>query len=570
MTELNNALPIVRTWRALRARWSTWSPFRRHWLINILLGILIEIFVHFGGHSLHLQPIVSFQNWGLDVMTRLNAEAPSASTPVLVNIDAQTWRSADWGGGEPSRAPREKLLALVDRSFQLGAVQVVLDVLVEDGGGLSAVPATDKRALLSLAEDQAFADGLNKLLSRPYFGADRKLILVRSVREPWPFQVDMLAYLGEMRRSAAVDAVVANSNGRIVVAAPYFVTDRSRVTRDWELFKVACERDAVNPDAGTIRVVPSVQLVIAAHLHSVQLPLETGNMPCTPFSMKQPAAMPAGNAYAQACLHALAIEGPSAAADHSNCKLARQLCGDARNTADYGNFPVCPTVLGQLEATEKALKTKPEHDTRNAHVGHDGLIHAYWNGVQHAFPVSARLGALPEHGGVGNRIVFKYSAESIETGMSTLRASTLLENIKINGFDNKVVVIGQTYQETGDFFNTPVGRMPGAMLLINAIDSMATHGLMKPPSIGLTLFVALVLIVLVGYLFARWDSSIGATLAVLGVVATVGVASHFLFAHGVWFDFAAPIIGIQLHQWAAALEERLALKRLTRLHGSHH
>ncbi len=68
-----------------------------------------------------------------------------------------------------------------------------------------------------------------------------------------------------------------------------------------------------------------------------------------------------------------------------------------------------------------------------------------------------------------------------------------------------------------------------------------------------------------GFLFARWDSSIGAVFAVVVVVLTAGVASFFFFAHGVWFDFAAPIIGIQLHRQFAAWEERSALKKLKQL-----
>ncbi len=161
--------------------------------------------------------------------------------------------------------------------------------------------------------------------------------------------------------------------------------------------------------------------------------------------------------------------------------------------------------------------------------------------------------------------MFRYSADQVMAGNSKISAEQLLALPKDHRFEGRTIVIGQTYHETGDFFNTPVGRMPGAVLLMNAIDSMAKHQLMKPPSGFLTFSVAFVLIVFVGFLFARWDSSIGAVFAVVVVVLTAGVASFFFFAHGVWFDFAAPIIGIQLHRQFAAWEERSALKKLKQL-----
>ena len=39
-----------------------------------------------------------------------------------------------------------------------------------------------------------------------------------------------------------------------------------------------------------------------------------------------------------------------------------------------------------------------------------------------------------------------------------------------------VIVIGGTYAETRDWYATPVGDMPGAMVIVNAIDSLRAHG----------------------------------------------------------------------------------------------
>lgn len=580
----------------LKRQWDFLSTFKRHWLQNILLGVFIEGLVHIGGHSFHLDPIVNFQNWGLDVVTRLNlgtckwlgAEGEGSTTTsrflkcpqtdsryavsVLVDIDAQTWRDPSWGGGEPYRGPREKLVALVEQSFKLGAKQVVLDIVVEDGTANPAdIPAHETLAKLAHVKDQSFSEGLSQLLSKDYFSADRRLILTRTLRDPLPFQSDTDAFFGELRGSALVDAVIKESNGRIVVAAPYFQESSDRITRDWVLFKVVCERSPGDPNQGVLRVVPSVQL---ASIHplpgmkSVSSDASTGhstvpNRACVPFPQSGASPMPEADSFAQSCLHAIAVDGSVAAVKGEMCKKAKQACEVASNTPDYGNFAVCPKLIYKMKSIQARAPS-------GLHAEDDGLSHEYWSGVQSQMDRSTKLGDLPPQGGLGNRIVFRYTADQVKASADTVSARQLLAEPKGLNFKGRTVVIGQTYQETGDFFRTPVGRMPGAVVLVNAIDSMAKHQLMKPPSTLQTLSVAFVLIVFIGWLFARWDSSIGATLAVVAVVLTAGVASFFFFAHGIWFDFAAPIIGIQLHRWFAAWKERIALKRLIQLHGGHH
>ena len=168
---------------------------------------------------------------------------------------------------------------------------------------------------------------------------------------------------------------------------------------------------------------------------------------------------------------------------------------------------------------------------------------------------------LPHDGGLGNRIVFRYPPDGQGTTNQSALPFLLADDATLQpyaqAFNGRIVVVGQTFSETRDFFDTPLGNMSGAMVLVNAIDSMAKHRLMQPPSSLLTYFVSFALILIVGCLFAKWDSMTGTTLATIAVIVTAGVASFFLFAHGVWLDFAAPIIGIQIHRRWAAFEEKI-------------
>ena len=207
----------------------------------------------------------------------------------------------------------------------------------------------------------------------------------------------------------------------------------------------------------------------------------------------------------------------------------------------------------------------------------DGIFNHYWRSVQQSFERAKSdppLANLPYDGGLGNRVVFRYppagQGMTNQSALPFLLADEATLAPYAAAIRGRIVVIGQTFDETRDFFDTPLGRMPGAMVLVNAIDSMGKHRLMQPPSNALTYGVALALIVLVGYLFAKWDSTIGTTLATAAVVLTAGAASFFLFAHGVWLDFAAPIVGIQIHRWWAAFEERVELRNLKKLSHNQH
>ena len=103
-----------------------------------------------------------------------------------------------------------------------------------------------------------------------------------------------------------------------------------------------------------------------------------------------------------------------------------------------------------------------------------------------------------------------------------------------------------------------------------AIDSMQAFGQLGQPSPLVMAAVSLLLIVAVGYVFARWDSVIGTLVATALVVLTAGVASFLLFAQGVWLDVAAPILGIQLHRLWASFEEQQHFRRLKKEHGHAH
>lgn len=550
--------------------WSRLGPLGRHWLINIALGIAIEALL-FAGHTQHWGPVVAADDWAIDVVTRLrhvvcsgatDAEAGlveralvcrpdgGAQPPVLVAVDNETWRSAAWGGGEPERAPRAQLASLIERLFELGARQVVLDVVVQDRRpGRAEMAVADQ-------EDQAFADRLRALLKQPFFSGDRLLILVRTERRP--LTDDAAAFLPELRSSRMVDPVVDASGGRIVVAAPYFVIAEDRVMRAWDLFRVVCERprDGVTTrpanvagrpfsdgepgkegPIGSVRIVESVQLAAEVHRRKTAgaptlspasgalLDVQTPES-CEPFPPDRAAELPPATAHARACKLRHAV----GAALHPGHEAAD-----------------CPEGRAQdVEVTSQSAR--------------------FWKSLPGAWP------ELPKHGAVGNRVIFGLASEDIDT----ISAGALLDGDAAPAqtyggiVKGRTAVIGQVNDETADFYYTPLGRMPGAAVLVNAIDSMSRHGLLvELPGLA-EWFQVMIIIVGVGYLFARFDSIVGTLLSTAVLLPVLGLASLVYFAHGGWLDFILPVLGIQLHRLIAVVIEWRNYRRLAALHGAHH
>lgn len=122
----------------LATLWRGFTPRTKHWLINIAIGVVIVFALYWAGNGLRLSFVINAQNAAFDRMMRASAAVapegheglPAPPKLVLADIDDQTWRDPRWGGGEPSRAPRDLLASLVEGAFQRGASQMVLDVAI--------------------------------------------------------------------------------------------------------------------------------------------------------------------------------------------------------------------------------------------------------------------------------------------------------------------------------------------------------------------------------------------------------------------------------------------------------
>lgn len=112
----------------------------------------------------------------------------------------------------------------------------------------------------------------------------------------------------------------------------------------------------------------------------------------------------------------------------------------------------------------------------------------------------------------------------------------------------RIVLIGSSTQDSRDIYKTPLGEMPGVLILANAINSLLENGQIHPPSLVFILLIEFLLILMITSCFTRY-SPIRAMLFSGGIIIAVLIPiSLVFFKQGLWIDFAIPLFAVQLHE----------------------
>jgi hypothetical protein len=198
------------------------------------------------------------------------------------------------------------------------------------------------------------------------------------------------------------------------------------------------------------------------------------------------------------------------------------ICPGPRASAGYGEDPRLPMVLDvgyPLEITATARERQ-------------FLYRIGWSEIEHA--------ALP----------LRIPAAAI----TDVDPSSRFRNAALAG---TIVVIGGTGPDQPDFHRTPIGLMPGSVVLLNAINAVLHNDRVKAPSLLSQGLFELATIIVVAVLFAYRHAFVAVALSIALVAVaglTVGVA---LLDSGSWIDPIAPVLGIGSHQVFSKLFARI-------------
>ena len=481
----------------------------RHWAANFLIGIVIAIGLRFA-HDARI--VVAAQNWALDtamqgisaVRTQRGGHIASQDL-AFIDVDEETWRDPQWGNGEPFRAPRDGLLALVDYAIKQKARYIVLDVIIEGGND------PDDARFAEQIEQRATP--LNPDQHIPHLNPDQHILFVRTLRKPLNGMQDRLA--PELRASA-LDDVIKRHPEQLHAVAPYFSVSRDGVLRDWQMWRTGCRRDAAGMGDGHWEILPSVQLAIAALMQSDK---------------------------------------------QSDPKLR-----DADRAAFPWNNPVekhrCIVDLASYKQSDIPASTFGPDDAR------------MWNwlrntsGLPHASEVEKPSDATIA---LTNRIFFRFRYRQEPSPVLLIPALAILKHAPHSDVaKNGVVVIGQSFEAAGDLHATPIGVMPGPMVLINSLESMLNPGLLQEPGWAGRLAIEGTSIAVVGFFLAYLDYVIAVIVILTLFVPLLIILNYVLLLRGIWMDFAIPLLGMYMHKIIAELEAHGPRRREHRLARSTH
>jgi CHASE2 domain-containing sensor protein len=141
-----------------------------------------------------------------------------------------------------------------------------------------------------------------------------------------------------------------------------------------------------------------------------------------------------------------------------------------------------------------------------------------------------------------------------------LSAKNVLKNLDADSsplLQKSITIIGGSYLESRDFYATPIGWMPGALVLVNAIHSILQYGELNAPPFWILLFIIAIVIMLMSLLLTHFDSFWGMTFSGLGIILIILPISFLFFEYGVWLNFAIPLLIIQWRQMAADYKEAI-------------
>ena len=529
---------LSQTFCRFQERFKTLHEFWQHFWHALLVGAFIEALVALlGGTAV----VAGIENTALDAMMRLNADTEKSDrrpVQLFIDVDERTWRSPAWGGGEPKTVPWERVADLIEQVAAWQPRYVLVDFLIEG--------AQDTR-------QEAFLARMESVLAQH---PESRLLFVRSFRRP----LEQMEAQG-IRPSYAVDTLMARHPERVFAVAPNFVLSGGQVLRSWRLWESACYPLPEQPGEGVWAVVPSPQLMIAAQEAKDDIPwrlrFADGAEGVTPIAPANPGE---GSRCVTGASSVLQEAGYSARlADWQAGKWVQKHLDTCYQQGFFAEADCRSGKPPQPEQSRSTVSADRHLSTRVLFRQSDLA------GRHEAALLAGDAPTLYRYGGHFHRISAAGLLE--DAAAPTLgRARSKLSAAAAQG-QVSVTVIGASYDASHDHHMTPLGLMAGPLVLVNAVDSLQTVGVLQALD-GATGWAVMAVTLLVSALLAALFSlsrevfTVFSTLFMcLMTLLALGPLSMWLLKRGVWLDIAAPFIGIYLERELGILSRGLDVLR---------
>lgn len=129
-----------------------------------------------------------------------------------------------------------------------------------------------------------------------------------------------------------------------------------------------------------------------------------------------------------------------------------------------------------------------------------------------------------------------------------------------NPFNGKIVLVGATFEESRDFYPTPMGLMAGVEIHANMIHTLLSRRALLPPHWALNLSVLVGACLMVS-LLSLWLRPVWVALLCLVLIGVFVVVSYEAYTNGgYWLDFVAPVVGMMGYLEGSKLLARRQLR----------
>jgi CHASE2 domain-containing sensor protein len=153
------------------------------------------------------------------------------------------------------------------------------------------------------------------------------------------------------------------------------------------------------------------------------------------------------------------------------------------------------------------------------------------------------------------RLTYFLQDQANQIVMSIFSAQRFAASPNPEALKGNIVVIGGSYAEGRDIYLTPLGDMPGALILINAIHSLLQYGELTALPLWSKLLIQMGFIILMSLAFTFFNSFGGMILSGGIIVFGLLPISIALFHYGIWINFALPLLSVQLFHMAFDFEQ---------------
>lgn len=494
--------------------------------------------------------------------------------PLFIDVDERTWRSPAWGGGEPRALPLPQVAKLIEQAALHMARYIVVDFNIE--GEQDA------------EEQREFAKRMGELLQQL---PKSRLLFVRSFRRPLEQQSAQA-----IRPSYAVDMLMAKYPNRVFAVAPTFEYSDGLVLRHWRLWESACypqawvpgepdKRDALGE--GVWAVVPSPQLMIAVLEAEKDITSVLETLWLLRFAQDAAgAARVVAPGEERRCVVDTPAPQKAAGEKHEAYSARRNAWEDERKESYSARL-----------ADWQAGKWVQKHH-RNICYQQGFFTKEYCDGETEPKPVQLRDeegGAVYANEGLSGRVLFRHpdwleknrwafqsNRQRDRSKYLRVAAAELLcdqppcqsqgvaadrvqESLARFAFPKNrsltVAVIGASYDASRDFHMTPLGRMPGALVLVNAIDSLQAVDFLQDVPLWKNVAIALICAFVGAAAVSKFHTFFAMTVTRVLVPLLIAVLCMWLIKRGFWLNIAAPFIGIWLERTITGFLERRKSKK---------